>query len=327
MRSWLSRHQTSITWIASLALMLLVVLNASRSYQLLQQVNQLQRHAQLAQLSASVIHELQRERGMSAGFLGSAGSLYIRQLPYQRQQTDLSLKQLNDFTRLQPFNASTQAILQQLDKRLLKLTDVRRQVDQLNIALDDMLAYYTGHNSLLLDSLAMLIQVSITPEIGQKVVTLSNFARAKEDAGIERAVLNNVFSADQFTPELRIKHAVLMAKQQTFLHSAIVTTTAPLKRTLSGFINSEEQKQVEYYRHIAAMDDAGYQVRAADWFKVATARIDLYRSTEAQVIDGLHIDADQLHNTQLWLFCLNLALMLGAWILIWQKNGSDTAMH
>ncbi len=192
MRRWLFHHRAELAFLASAVLALLVVINAARSYWVLQEASTLEQHAELAQLSAALIHELQKERGMSAGFLGSAGTRYLQELAEQRQQTDSRLEALSHYSSVHRFNSDTQALLTQLNKRL--------QVDRLNITLDDMLAYYTAHNRLLLDSLAMLIKVSATSDVAQKVVTLSNFARAKEQAGIERAVLNNVFSADQFTP-------------------------------------------------------------------------------------------------------------------------------
>ena len=324
MRRWLFHHRAELAFLASAVLALLVVINAARSYWVLQEASTLEQHAELAQLSAALIHELQKERGMSAGFLGSAGTRYLQELAEQRQQTDSRLEALSHYSSVHRFNSDTQALLTQLNKRLQQLPAKRLQVDRLNITLDDMLAYYTAHNRLLLDSLAMLIKVSATSDVAQKVVTLSNFARAKEQAGIERAVLNNVFSADQFTPQLKHKHAQLVATQQAFLHNAIVTATVELHKTLTVFLNSNEQRQVEYYRHVAASKDANYNTKAEDWFQAATARIDLYRSTEAKVIDELQWRADQLQSIHMGLFCLNLALLLAALAWIWQENGAGS---
>src|SRR3954469_2959114 len=44
--------------------------------------------AELAEKASLAAHELQRERGMSAGFLGSKGKDFAAELPVQRQASD-----------------------------------------------------------------------------------------------------------------------------------------------------------------------------------------------------------------------------------------------
>ncbi len=125
-------------------------------------------------------------------------------------------------------------------------------------------------------------------------------------------------------PQLKHKHAQLVATQQAFLHNVIVTATVELHKTLTVFLNSNEQRQVDYYRHVAASKDTNHNTKAEDWFQAATARIDLYRSTEAKVIDELQWRADQLQSIYIGLFCLNIALLLAALAWIWQGNGAGS---
>jgi methyl-accepting chemotaxis protein len=42
----------------------------------------------------NLVHELQRERGMSAGFLGSKGTKFATELPEQRKASDATLEHL-----------------------------------------------------------------------------------------------------------------------------------------------------------------------------------------------------------------------------------------
>ena len=44
--------------------------------------------AEMGPVVSALVHELQKERGMSAGFIGSKGKQFARQLPGQRQSTD-----------------------------------------------------------------------------------------------------------------------------------------------------------------------------------------------------------------------------------------------
>ena len=44
--------------------------------------------AQLSQVTSNIIHELQKERGMSAGYIGSKGQNFKTKLPNQWEDTD-----------------------------------------------------------------------------------------------------------------------------------------------------------------------------------------------------------------------------------------------
>ena len=52
-----------------------------------------------ASKSALLVHELQKERGLFAGYLGSKGKKFSAALPKQRKITDEKRKQLNLFIK------------------------------------------------------------------------------------------------------------------------------------------------------------------------------------------------------------------------------------
>ena len=49
------------------------------------------RLAELSVTSSNLVHELQKERGLTAGYIGSSGSKFADKLPEQRVQTDEKL--------------------------------------------------------------------------------------------------------------------------------------------------------------------------------------------------------------------------------------------
>ncbi|EDN67591.1 Methyl-accepting chemotaxis protein [Beggiatoa sp. PS] len=65
------------------------------------EMNLLQDLSALTVKSSSLIHELQKERGMSAGFIASQGIEFSKELPEQRMRTHTAIKELkhsvNDF--------------------------------------------------------------------------------------------------------------------------------------------------------------------------------------------------------------------------------------
>jgi methyl-accepting chemotaxis protein len=299
MSRWLSRHLTLLILIPSLGLVVLLLLDGWRNYSTLAVAQELEIHAELAQHSAAAVHEMQKERGMSAGFIGSKGEAFAQELAQQRQLTDSRLQVWRDFSANHRFNDDVQTVVTQLSTRLQQLSAMRQRVSSLSVPLGEALAYYTGNNERLLDTIAMVIEESPDQQVSQQVVTLSGFASAKEQAGIERAVLSNVFSRDAFTPQLRQRFSALVAKQDAFLQSAGRATTPELRERLQSFINSPEQKAVDRYRAIADGAESGFNADATAWFQAATARINLYRQVEIDMFEALKTRVHTLYSQSL----------------------------
>ena len=68
------------------------------------EIKQIQKLAVLAPTISATVHELQKERGASAGFIGSKGKRFVDLLPNQRSVTDTKHKALK--TSLASFDAS-----------------------------------------------------------------------------------------------------------------------------------------------------------------------------------------------------------------------------
>ena len=78
------------------AVLLVVVLAAESGIAVnnISNAKSLQRHVNLALVTNQLVHELQKERGMSAGFIGSKGASFASALPDQRRLTDNALSEL-----------------------------------------------------------------------------------------------------------------------------------------------------------------------------------------------------------------------------------------
>ncbi|MEE4244513.1 MAG: methyl-accepting chemotaxis protein [Kangiellaceae bacterium] len=244
-------------------------------------------NAELSRALLSTTHELQKERGMSAGFLGSKGQNFRSELPAQRRNTDGQISQLRESSKRWSLDKSNQQLLDQFFARLNDLRSIRNQVDNLSIKLGDALSYYTKTNELSLKTVNTAAVASNNDIISGQLFALLNFTSAKESAGIERAVLANAFGADKFTAALRTRHTALMTKQMVFTEQAINSADETLAPIFNRAIQSSAAKQVQNYRDQAAAKDSGYGVRAQDWFAAATARINDLKQAEAAAIDEI----------------------------------------
>jgi len=86
---------------------------------------------------SDLIHELQKERGLSAGFVGSKGTLYRDILIKQRKKTDEQLNQFNqDLNKRNPDKEywGLFDLFIRLQHKLTLLSDIRPEIDSLKKA-------------------------------------------------------------------------------------------------------------------------------------------------------------------------------------------------
>jgi methyl-accepting chemotaxis protein len=94
MKRWLSRHLSVLTLVPVIALILFICADIVRAYGSLDQANKTIADATLVTATSNLVHELQKERGMSAGFIGSKGVKFAAEIKQQRIVTDKEIQNL-----------------------------------------------------------------------------------------------------------------------------------------------------------------------------------------------------------------------------------------
>jgi methyl-accepting chemotaxis protein len=291
MKRWLSRYLSLLTLIPVAVLLIFITANIFRAYHDLEQANKTISNVRLVTITSQLVHELQKERGMSAGFIGSKGSEFVSELKNQRTLTDKEVNSLKSFMVDIDYQQQINKTMQQLFNDLGQLQIIRQQVDALSITLPKALRYYTVNNLLLLDLNGHLASELEETTSAERFLILYNIAYAKEQAGIERAVLNSVFASEEFTPALMTRFIELLTKQQTYIKSAYTVASSDFKEVLNRFVESKESRDVQGYRDIAKNNMNGFNVEPNDWFKAATARIDKLKITEQTLLDEANLYA------------------------------------
>jgi methyl-accepting chemotaxis protein len=313
MKRWLSRYLSLLTLIPVAVLLIFITADIFRAYHDLDQANKTISNVRLVTITSQLVHELQKERGMSAGFIGSKGSEFVSELKNQRTLTDKQVNSLKSFMVDIDYQQQINKTMQQLFNDLGQLQTIRQQVDALSIALPKALRYYTANNLLILDLNGHLASELEETTSAERFLILYNIAYAKEQAGIERAVLNNVFARAEFTPALMTRFIELLTKQQTYIKSAYTVASSDFKEVLNRFVESKESREVQRYRDIAKNNMNGFNVQPNDWFKAATARIDKLKVTEQTLLDKANLYAQGNVSTRLFVIVfesLVLILML-----------------
>lgn len=233
----------------------------------------------------NVVHEVQKERGLTAGFIGSQGSKFSADLSSQRAQVDQALNALKQQRQKWQLSDEMDTAYQEFLTAFNQSRSIRSSVDGLSLPLQSALAFYTNINDSGLHLVIMASKLSSNQIISSELFSIYNFSSTKESAGIERAVLANVLSQDQFTPELRVKHSQLMTKQEVFTYEALESATPEMLALFTQSVNSPSANTVKRIRLEVSNKDSGFTTNAETWFKAATSRINDLKQAEEQALN------------------------------------------
>jgi methyl-accepting chemotaxis protein len=240
----------------------------------------------------ALVHETQKERGMTAGFLGSSGEKFKTELPIQRADADEKLKDLNSF--LSTFNKSdySSEFLENLNsglKKLEKLSDTRSGVTSLSLNATVAIAYYTDLNKLLLNVIGSITKLSNSASVSQELVSYMNFLLSKERAGIERAVGTNTFAKDSFGVGMKAKFYTLIAEQDAYMDSFLKVSASKIVQFYETTLKASSIEEVERIRKIALYSDieTKFGIDANHWFKEITEKINLLKKVEDHISQTL----------------------------------------
>ena len=238
----------------------------------------------LTQNISLLVHETQKERGATAGFLGSKGEKFSDKLKNQRKKTNEKIKNLNQFISSVKDDLNGE-IIKELDrafKKLAKIDKIRKKVDSFSISAKDAIKYYNSLNKSFLYITSLLIKYSPQNEISKNLIAYSSFLKAKERAGIERAVLSNVFAKNAFSEGMYKKAVTLIAKQNAYLDDFLSAASPSLKDFYLQKIKNPYFQKVEKMREIALnrANEGNFGVDSVVWFDTITKKINILKEID-----------------------------------------------
>ncbi len=253
---------------------------------------QIEELSQLAVRTSALVHESQKERGRTGGYLGSKGTRFKPELTKQRGSLDKAIAELLEF--LQPFDlkAYGEDFHRQYDSALTKMADLsskRAAVSTMSLSLGEALSYYTQINGLFLDAIGEMAKLSPETTLTVEILAYSNFLKGKERAGIERAVLTNTFVRDSFGPGMFGKFSALVAQQRAYM-AEFKLRANPVSRAMY-----EEKMKHPSIAKVAAMRDianaksteGGFATDPNVCFDTITAKINTLKQVEDELSDSL----------------------------------------
>ncbi len=254
----------------------------------------------LAVRISSMVHEQQKERGMSAGFLGSDGILFANQIDGQRNITDQSREALFSYLEKEDksvYGKDFNDKLSKMRRSLDQLNSIRSNIDSLSLSKKEAVEYYTNLNKQGLSIIAYMTAISKNPVLSNYVYAYVNFLHSKEKSGIERAVGTGAFSAGKFEPAELDKFKSLITVQSNSIENFLGYATVDQKSFYQKNINNRAVSEVDRMRKLAInypKTKSLGDVSGTKWFNTITDKINILKKIEDRLSDDLTSYADQI---------------------------------
>lgn len=239
---------------------------------------------------SQLVHELQKERGASSGFLASKGQKFADILANQRVATDEKsaiYKTVQQSVERRTADPTLAERIRRVETTMNALTTTRQNVSGMLMEPREAITYYTSLITALLDVTSAISHLSDDPGLTAQMFAYVNFLQSKERSGIERATLSAVFSKGAFIPETYSRFLQLVAGQENYLAMFRALADPEATKLYDATIKGPAIDQVEQMRQTAlsvGLDGSkSFGVDPEAWFKTITEKINLLKNVD----DGL----------------------------------------
>lgn len=269
-----------------------------------------------------VVHELQKERSISTGYLASEGESFLEDLQIQRERTDSTLNQFYDELVRPDLGALLELHendLVYLKENFDKIQSVREQIDDLAINTNLAIDYFSEINNTSLNTVNYLINETRNKEVAQQVHAIIYFIKSKEFSSIERAIGTQAFSHSVLDFDDYNRFTSIVATQETYQEAFVTIANDEsidfYKRMVAG-PDVEEVKRLRsvLFENQALDEDPNY------WYDVSTKKINILKKVEDLLSENLHNYTDDIARQEsrgFWFFlALDLVIgLLALWLI------------
>lgn len=266
--------------------------------------------------ASNLVHELQKERGASAGYTNSRGRKFADTLKKQRLNTNEkrqilmeTLKHIDSSKFGEEYNKELNAALAQLDVIETK----RKQISSFQLPLPKVVGYYTGMNTKFLGITKKALFIVEDTALLRDISAYLYFMQSKERAGIERAVGSAGFGGG-WNDAMIAKLSNLVSIQDTYLDVFLAYATPEERDYYNKKIEDSSFKDVLRMRKIAQGQNPNASgIDGEYWFKTITKKINILKDIEDHLgHDVSHLAAEEqeeaAHHRNLYLLILGVLI-------------------
>ncbi len=262
------------------------------------------RSVELALATQDLVHELQIERGVTAGLLGGNSSFRDEIAPARKRVDQRRQAVAAMVAGGGEVEDRVAAALHQLDG----LPTVRSATDASAAGRVSAFDYYTQQIAAV-NAVDFGLDRSTDQDLRQGVATLQALADLSEASSQERAFLNGVFSAGGFAKDEFVQFAGMRAAKQLAQQRFARTSTPQAKAGAAYLQDTGAARVASYFESVAvgAADGRHIVVNPQEWWSAMTTVLDDTRQLEQHVGSTIQIRAHELQRAA----SLRLAGLLG----------------
>ncbi|SFD69002.1 nitrate- and nitrite sensing domain-containing protein [Pseudoalteromonas denitrificans] len=152
----------------------------------------------------ALLHEFQKERGLTGMYLTSKGMQFSKALVQQKKLSDVSKKNLESYFKNKKQHYKSKELTQAFYvfyKQLNQLMHIRKLIIEVKMIESQGIDYYNVLNKRLLYIIGLIVKETVDTELTQAFYAYVHFLKAKEMTGLERAELGNAFTRGKFLPQ------------------------------------------------------------------------------------------------------------------------------
>lgn len=265
----------------------------------------------LAEQISELVHQLQKERGLSAGFLGGDKAISAR-LADQHKQSDQKLDALGNST----FSANG---------RLKELGATRTAISTLGMSVGQSFDYYSVTILALLQDIGTIAERTYSPEIQDQLFAHAHFLHAKEYLGQMRASLMEALALHQIDSPMVARLGHLQGLLAFHRQEAMRRSSPQMAEVIS--ISFDDQR----VRAALAIVDAATrtpstvltQTTTEQWFVMATNAIDRLKAIEGTTLGIAKVQAQAEVTAAKWSIAkISVSTAAFALALLWLSISS-----
>ncbi|WFE88700.1 nitrate- and nitrite sensing domain-containing protein [Roseibium porphyridii] len=293
--------------------------------------------AKVAEKSEEVLHQLQKERGLTAGLLASGyGAKESALLSAQRSATDTALSDLRSMVA--GFDITREKLQSEVEHIVAGLDEIsahRAGIDGKSVTGGDNLKFYSTKVRDLITIVQEAQHASADAEYASLMTPFLLLTEATEAGGLERAIGGQLFTTVAKTGEVPadryLAYFERLSIETAFLENFKRIATPEELEAYNSNVSGPVVAQVDAWREILrSLPDTkdGQNIDGLVWFGKATERLNLIRETALGMLFAAEDRAAEMANDASSHFMYVLAetvivVLITLAICVWQLRNVD----
>ena len=263
-----------------------------------------------------LLHETQKERGLSVAYLESKNDTFKKNLLNQRELTNNKIDEFKTYLVDFSYYPNQGKInIENVLKELSKIENIRNEINELKVKSKNVISYYSNLNSSLLSFVANSSYIAENEKIINNLTAYYNFLMAKERAGLERAMGSNTFTNKTFGEGMFLNFLSLINEQTVFMENFYIygfDYEEFVKEKMQNSSVKEVQKMRDILLSYGENKNVIFDIEASYWFKTISEKINILKEIDDYISKDMIEQINIIKKDQFdkMIFILGLAIFI-----------------